>query len=103
MIEGIEIKKTQNEKTMNLKLIGRLDASTSPKLLEVFAETFKDSEKIELDFSDVVYVSSAGLRVLLIGAKNAKSSDKVMEILNASSHIMRVFEVTGFSKILTVK
>jgi len=99
----MEIVKTQNEGTAILSLTGRLDTITSPKLQEALTEAIPLSDAIELDFSGIDYVSSAGLRVLLFGQKSMQSADKTMTLTNVSSEVMEVFEVTGFSGMLTIE
>jgi len=98
----MEIKKHQNGDTNILSLSGRLDTVTSPKLQETLMAELLTSASIELDFAEVDYVSSAGLRVLLLGEKNAKSSGKSMTLKNVSAEVQEVFEITGFSGILTI-
>ena len=98
----MEIKKTQTEDTCLLTLIGRLDTITSPKLQEALAEAIASAANTGLDFAQVDYVSSAGLRVLLRGEKNAKASGKTMTLKNVLPEVMEVFEITGFSNILTI-
>ena len=98
----MEIKKTQNGENILLSFEGRLDTITAPKLQEVLSEVFPAAAAIELDFAGVEYVSSAGLRVLLLGEKNAKASDKTFALKNVSAEVMEVFEVTGFSGILNI-
>jgi anti-anti-sigma factor len=98
----MEIKKMQNGLTGILNLIGRLDIVTAPKLQEALTEVITSAEKVELDFAGVDYVSSAGLRVLLLGEKNAKAAGKSMTLKNVSHEVMDVFEITGFSGILTI-
>ncbi|MCL1832115.1 MAG: STAS domain-containing protein [Oscillospiraceae bacterium] len=56
-----------------------------------------------LNFAGVDYVSSAGLRVLLQGQKNAQAAEKSMVLKNVSPDVMEVFDVTGFSGILTIQ
>ena len=85
-----------------LSLKGRVDTVTSPKLQEALAEVMPSDEQIELDFAEVDYVSSAGLRVLLQGQKNAQAAGKTMTLKNVSSEVMKVFDITGFSGILTI-
>ena len=99
----MEIVKTQNEGAATLSLTGRLDTITAPKLQEALTEVIPLSEAIELDFAGVDYVSSAGLRVLLFGQKNMQSADKTMKLTNVSSEVMEVFEITGFSGMLTIE
>ena len=95
----MEITKTQD----GLSLKGRLDTITSPKLQEVLQEILTSDEKTELDFAGVDYVSSAGLRVLLQGQKTAQAMEKSMVLKNISPEVMEVFDVTGFSGILTIQ
>ena len=98
----MEIKKTQSGETCALELIGRIDTVTSPKLQEALGEAIPSAANTELDFSGVDYVSSAGLRVLLLGEKNAKAAGKAMTLKNVSAEVMEVFDITGFSAILTI-
>ena len=98
----MEIKKTQSGDICVLTLIGRVDTVTSPKLQESLLETVSSCECVELDFADVDYVSSAGLRVLLMGEKNSKAAGKTMTLKNVSVEVMEVFEVTGFTGVLTI-
>jgi len=99
----MEIVKTQNEDVTILNLTGRLDTVTSPKLQEVLAEIIPDAAVVKLDFAGVDYVSSAGLRVLLFGQKKAQASSNTMILNNVSSEVMEVFEITGFSGMLTIE
>ena len=98
----MEIKKTQDGGRVVLCLTGRLDTVTSPKLQAALSEAIPNAEAIELDFREVAYVSSAGLRVLLLGEKSAKAGAKTMTLTNVSPDVMEVFEITGFSGILTI-
>ena len=98
----MEIKKTQNGETVLLSLEGRLDTLNSPQLQKTLSEAFPEVAAIELDFERVEYVSSAGLRVLLLAEKNAISSGKSMTLKNVSDEIMEIFEVTGFTSILSI-
>jgi anti-anti-sigma factor len=98
----MEIKKTQTGGVDVLTLVGRLDTTTAPKLQEVLTEVIPSAEKTELDFAEVEYVSSAGLRVLLQGEKNAKAAGKSMTLKNVSPEVMEVFDVTGFTGILNI-
>jgi len=87
---------------LTFSLEGRLDTTTAPQLQEVLIPAFDDSDEVNLDFGKLVYISSAGLRVLLMGQKAAKARNKNMTVLNVSDEIMEVFEMTGFSDMLTI-
>ncbi len=90
-----------NELVFSLK--GRLDTTTSPELDKaVKGENITESLVI-LDFKDLEYISSAGLRVLLAIKKSLESQNKSLEIHNINEVVKEVFSVTGFSNILTIK
>jgi len=99
----MDINKTQNGEKITLALTGRLDTTTAPKLQEFLIPEFYSAKQVELDFSELAYVSSAGLRVLLLGQKTAKAKGGTMTVSNVSAEIMDVFEMTGFADILTVQ
>ncbi|MDR2590264.1 MAG: STAS domain-containing protein [Oscillospiraceae bacterium] len=92
----------ESENKVVLVLEGRLDSITAPTLQQAIAEPISAAQNVDLDFMDLKYVSSAGLRVLLIGEKSAKNKDVKMRIINVSDGIMEVFKLTGFSKVLNV-
>jgi len=98
----MNINKTQNGDKTVLVLSGRLDTTTAPKLQEVLIPEFDGAKNVELDFSELAYVSSAGLRVLLMGEKTAKAKSASMNLVNVSDEIMEVFEMTGFADVLTI-
>ena len=94
------INKTQNGDKTTLALTGRLDTTTAPGLQEALVPEFDTAKQVELDFAELTYVSSAGLRVLLIGEKTAKAKGSKQTLANVSDEIMEVFEMTGFREIL---
>jgi anti-anti-sigma factor len=96
------ITKNQSEEKLVLSLEGRLDTVTAPDLQEQLIPEFDKTKHIQLDFKQLVYVSSAGLRVLLIGTKTAKAKGGKMSLVNVSAEIKEIFEMTGFSGILTI-
>jgi anti-anti-sigma factor len=98
----MEIEKNEVNGSFELTLIGRLDTITSPKLQKDLSEALQASETVVLNFGGVEYVSSAGLRVLLQGQKIAQGADRSMTLKNVSSEVMEVFDVTGFSGVLSI-
>lgn len=98
----MNIQKTQNGEKTTFALEGRLDTTTATKLQDVLIPSFDGANQIELDFSQVAYVSSAGLRVLLMGQKTAKAKGVAMTLRGVSEEIMEVFEMTGFANMLTI-
>ena len=97
------INKTQNGDMTTLALSGRLDTTTAPSLQEALIPEFDIAKHIELDFAELAYVSSAGLRVLLMGEKTAKAKDGKQTLVNVSAEIMEVFDMTGFTEILHIE
>ena len=96
------VNKTLENGTLTLGLEGRLDTTTAPQLQNVLIPAFDEAKDVKLDFAKLVYVSSAGLRVLLMGQKTAKSKGASMTLIGVSQEIMEVFEMTGFADMLTI-
>lgn len=94
------IDKNLDGTTLNVAVGGRLDTQTSPEL-EAALE-YDGVEELVLDFSNLDYLSSAGLRVLLAAQKTMDKQGK-MVIKNVNDTIMEVFEITGFADILTIE
>ncbi len=92
----------QNGKALEIALEGRLDTMTAPELEAELSKTMGEADSLVLDFSKLDYISSAGLRVLL-SAHKAMSSKGGMKIVNVNEIVQEVFEVTGFSDILTIE
>ncbi len=95
------ITKTQNGSALSIALEGRLDTMTSPDLEAALKDALPQAESLNLDFSKLDYISSAGLRVLL-SAHKAMAAKGGMTIQNVNEIVGEVFEVTGFSDILTI-
>ena len=83
-------------------LEGRLDTVTAPDLEKVLNESLSGMEELILDFSELEYISSAGLRVLL-SAQKVMNRQGRMTLRHVNETIMEIFEVTGFSDILTIE
>lgn len=98
----MNIIKTVEGTTMNLALEGRLDTTTAPQLEEELKRSIEGVTELNLDFAKLEYLSSAGLRVILAAQKTMNKQGK-MVIRKVNETIMEVFEVTGFSDILTVE
>jgi anti-anti-sigma factor len=97
------ITKNQDGEKLVIALEGRLDTTTAPELQEQLIPEFDTVKHIQLDFKQLVYVSSAGLRVLLLGEKTAKAKTGRMSLVNVSPEIQEIFEMTGFSEVLAIE
>lgn len=96
----LNIQKEAAEKTLKLALSGRLDTGSAPQLEAELKRSIDGVEHLVLDFKELEYTSSAGLRVLL-SAQKVMNRQGDMVLRNVNSEIMEIFEVTGFSEILT--
>ena len=85
-----------------LKIEGRLDTTTAPELEKAINGEGDELKNLVLDFKDVAYISSAGLRVLLTAQKKMNAQG-YMELINVSEAVMDIFEMTGFADILTIE
>lgn len=88
---------------ITLTISGRIDTTTASCLQNEILSNFQKTNKMILDFTSVDYISSVGLRALLLGQKTAMSKGGVMRIRNVSSTVKNVFEMTGFIDILTIE
>ena len=92
----------RNSDATILKIEGRLDTTTAPELEKAINDEGEALKNLVLDFKDVNYISSAGLRVLL-GAQKKMNVQGSMEVISVSEDVMYIFEMTGFADILTIK
>lgn len=101
--EDIAMTITKNEAggALRIALTGRLDTNTAPQLETELKASLSGVTELDLDFSGLEYISSAGLRVLL-AAQKAMNKQGKMTLRNVSESIMEVFEITGFVDILSI-
>ena len=98
----MKINKIANGSKLTIALEGRLDTSTAPDLEKEIKSCLNGVTDLTFDFSQLEYISSAGLRVLLAAQKMMNKQGN-MTITGSSEDILEIFEVTGFSDILTIK
>ncbi len=89
-----------NNEELVINVIGRLDTNTSLDYENLIKEKISNINSLILDFNDLIYISSAGLRVVLVTKK--LMNDKSMKIINCSKEVMNIFKMTGFDKILDI-
>ncbi len=97
----LNIQKTVENNTAVFALEGRLDTVTAPEFERVLVETLPGLTDLTLDFIGLDYISSAGLRILL-SAQKQMNRQGGMKIAGVNETIAEIFEVTGFSTILTI-
>jgi anti-sigma B factor antagonist len=98
----LNITKTIENGQGTLTLEGRLDTMSAPELEQVMRDTLPGLVALELDFTKLDYISSAGLRVLLSAQKQMNKQGS-MTLTNVNDTILEIFEVTGFTDILTIE
>ena len=95
-------KKAEGDALM-LALEGRLDTATSPQLDEELDASLEGVRELTLDLTDLKYVSSAGLRVLLRAQRKMNAAKGKLLVTGVNDSIMEIFEITGFSEILDIE
>ena len=96
----MKINFNKSDDVLSVALDGRLDTVTAPEFESFLGENFDGKVSLVIDCEKLVYVSSAGLRVLLAAQKKAKAS---MKLTNVCELVMEVFEMTGFADILVIE
>lgn len=91
-------KKTGTE--LEVKVSGRLDTNTAPDLESSVTPDLKSCKKLVLELSELDYISSAGLRVVLTFYKSLSAEGKSMVVKHVNDEVMEVFDMTGFSSFL---
>jgi len=98
----MEIIKNLDGSKLNVVIKGRLDTTTAPELEAEIKDSIEGITDLVFDFSDLEYVSSAGLRIILSTQKTMNKQGE-MTLTNVNSDIMEVFEITGFVDILNIQ
>ncbi|MBQ7168704.1 MAG: STAS domain-containing protein [Synergistaceae bacterium] len=98
----MELTKEAKGSSLTISLDGRLDTTTAPQLEAEITGKLDGVTDLTIDMSKLVYVSSAGLRVLLKAQKLMNKQGK-MTVKNANQEIKEIFEVTGFDELLNIE
>ena len=98
----MKINKELKDGNLTLSIEGEINSYTAPELEEVIKNDLNGVKSLVFDFKGVEYLSSAGLRVLLVAQKVMNKQGK-MSLRNVNQSVMEVFEITGFSNILDIE
>ena len=99
----MEIIEKKQDDICIFKLSGRLDSNTSPELEEkIFGAIEDGSKQMVVDFEDLDYISSAGLRVILKTTKTLKRSEGKIILCSLQDYVREVFEIAGFDAFLPI-
>ena len=96
------IRKTKNGAVLSLAVEGRLETTTAPELEAVVNNELAGVTDLTFDFTALDYISSAGLRVLL-SVQKKMNAQGTMKVVGVNEIVNEVFEITGFSDILTIE
>lgn len=99
----MDISENSRDGVLVISAAGRIDSTTAATLEAVLPGRVRENGAVVLDLAEVPYVSSAGLRVLLIGAKAAKAAGHSLIITSVAPAVLEVFDISGFSKIFTIE
>lgn len=102
MREGLEIGFNREEAKLTVELKGRLDTSTSPELEAEMIPMLRSVTELTMELAELEFITSAGLRVLLKAVQIMRDQGE-MTVMNPNSEVREVFDLTGFSGILTIK
>ena len=97
------ISEARTGEVITLSIEGRVDATTAAQLQSSILLAFQKVKNVTLDFGQCEYVSSAGLRALLIGQKTAQSKGGQMKLINVGESFMAVLKLSGFDSIITIE
>jgi len=99
----MEITEERRENILILRVIGRLDASTSKTMEERLLSIIDSGEgRLVIELSQLDYISSAGLRVFLLAAKRMGYTNGRMILCSLKNAVKQVFDIAGFSTFLTL-
>lgn len=100
----MEIKQEKKGEVVIIGLVGRLDANTAGQLEKKILPLIDEGEKkLLIDFSELEYISSAGLRLLLLTAKKLKNIKGKIVLCSMKEYIKEIFEIAGFTPIFTIR
>ena len=99
----MNIDKNYNDKELTLTVEGRIDTITSQELDKEITEELGNFDSLIIDFTNLEYISSAGLRVLIATQKKLKADDIPLVIRNVNDSVGEIFRMSGFDKILKIE
>ena len=99
----MEVTTERLDGVLSARVSGRVDSTNAREFEETIRSAIEDGDRtVILDFEKLVYISSAGLRAVLMTAKNLWKRDAEFALCSLSEMVREVFEVSGFDKIITI-
>jgi anti-sigma B factor antagonist len=101
-MESLRFEEQEHDNWYIVKALGRIDTMTAPHAADTVLPKLEKHDKLALDLADLDYISSAGLRVLLQLAKQAKATGKVFALVGAAGMVQEVLEESGMDVLFTM-
>jgi len=99
----MEVRKTIEDGILTLSVFGKLSTTTADTFGQVVEEAIGETQRLVLDFKEVSYLASSGLRVLISAQKKLELKKGSMTILHVNSDLKEVFEITGLDEMLDIQ
>ena len=99
----MEVKFNKQDSNLTVVISGNIDTVTAPELDSLLQENLPGIKDLILDFAAVDYISSAGLRVILMANQQMEDVDGNMTVKNVNEDVRDVFEMTGFDSLLNLE
>lgn len=97
----ITTEKKENYNLVNVS--GRLDSTTAPEFENTLLSFLEQGKENIVNFKDLKYISSSGLRVLLVAAKKLSATNEKLTIISMQDHIKEVFDISGFTDLFNIQ
>lgn len=98
----MEIRKETIDGVTVLAPVGRIDSNTAREVEEALLPLFDAPAPVLVDFGELTYISSAGLRVLLLAARRSKATGVALSLAGMSKPVDEVFRISGFAKLFKI-
>ena len=98
----MEINVERENETMVARVAGRVDSTNAREFEQALNASISDDRKVIVDLGELSYISSSGLRVILLFAKMLQRRDAKLALCSLSESIREVFEISGFDKIILI-
>ena len=97
------VNKNLEDGKLTVSIEGRIDTQTAPELEAELRNSLEGTKELVLDFTEVSYISSAGLRTIVTAQNWMDNANGSMKITGVSKNILNIFKVTGFDSFLNIE
>jgi len=100
---NMQFEEIRSEEALQLNVDGKVDVTTANDFQNAVLKAFVKSNNVVINLENVPYMSSAGLRALVLGAKTAQAKEGSLVVINVQPVVMEVFKYSGMNKILEIR